>query len=148
MTTDRPTAASGVRRSVVVAVDQGTTNTKALLMDAATGTPIRAASRPVGIEFPAPDRAEQDPEELWSSTCAAIAECADSNEELEPIGLAISSQRESVVCWSRSSGRALGPVLGWQDARTADWCSDLSARRPEAVDLVRTTTGQIGRAHV
>jgi glycerol kinase len=129
------------RRQVVVAVDQGTTNTKAVLVDAVTGVALRVASRPVAIEFPAPGWVQQDPDELWAATLAAATECLKDNEGLQPVGLAISNQRESVVCWSRKSGVPLGPVLGWQDARTADWCADLAARRPEEADLVRWKTG-------
>jgi glycerol kinase len=126
---------------VVISVDQGTTNTKAVVVDAASGVPLRVASRSVGIAFPGPGRAEQDPNELWSTTLSVLDECLNSTEGLEPLGLAISNQRESVVCWSRSSGAALGPVLGWQDARTASWCADLIARHPDAPQLVQTRTG-------
>ena len=98
-------------------------------------------SRPIGIKFPAPGHVEQDADELWSETLAAAAECLQGSEGLEPIAVAISNQRESVVCWSRASGAPLGPVLGWQDARTAQWCADLAARRPDSADLVRTRSG-------
>lgn len=128
-------------RAVVIAVDQGTTNTKAVVVDAATGAPLRVASRPVGIAFPGPGRVEQDPNELWSTTIAVLGECLNASDGVKPVGIAISSQRESVVCWSRSSGAALGPVLGWQDARTANWCTDLAAAHPGASELVRTRTG-------
>jgi hypothetical protein len=56
-------------------------------------------------------------------------------------GCRLSNQRESVVCWERSSGRPLGPVLGWQDARTAAWCADLAAKHPHAAAKVRSSTG-------
>lgn len=141
MTVDRPVTAPRTGHAVVVAVDQGTTNTKAVVVDAATGVPVRDASRSVGISFPGPGRVEQDPDELWSTTLAVLQECLNDIGGRTPIGLAISSQRESVVCWSRSSGAALGPVLGWQDARTATWCADLAARHPDAPDLVRARTG-------
>ncbi|NUO34585.1 MAG: hypothetical protein HOQ27_05910, partial [Dermatophilaceae bacterium] len=49
--------------------------------------------------------------------------------------------RETVVCWSRSAGRPLGPALGWQDARTAAWCADLTDREPAAAATVRQRTG-------
>jgi glycerol kinase len=126
---------------VVIAVDQGTTNTKAVVVDAATGVPMRQASRSVGIAFPGADRVEQDPDELWATTLAVLERCLADIGGREPVGLAISNQRESVVCWSRSSGAAVGPVLGWQDARTAAWCADLAARHPDATDLVRARTG-------
>lgn len=141
MTVNRTVSSRTDARAVVVAVDQGTTNTKAVVVDAATGVSVRVASRSVGIAFPAPGRVEQEPNQLWSTTRAVLEECLDDIEGLEPVGLAISNQRESVVCWSRSSGAAFGPVLGWQDARTAPWCADLAARHPDARELVRARTG-------
>jgi len=141
MTVDQSAGAPGAGHAVVVAVDQGTTNTKAVVVEAATGVPVRGASRSVGIAFPGADRVEQDPDELWATTLAVLEECLSDIAGREPVGLAISNQRESVVCWSRSSGAALGPVLGWQDARTAAWCADLAARHPDAPDLVRARTG-------
>lgn len=112
-------------RELVLALDQGTTNTKAVLVEAATGRIVASGSRPVGITFPAPGSVEQDAAQLWDATVGAVADCLAAAGEARPIAVAVSNQRESVVAWSRSTGRPLGPVLGWQDARTAAACAAL-----------------------
>jgi glycerol kinase len=124
---------------LVLAIDEGTTNTKALLVDAASGEVVARGSAPLGIVFPGPDRVEQDAEDLWAATLAAVDSClADAGGRL-PAAVAVTNQRESVVVWSRSTGRALGPVLGWQDSRTAQACAALLA--DGAGPLVRRLTG-------
>jgi glycerol kinase len=125
----------------ILALDQGTTNTKAMLVDPASGAVVVAASRPVDVRFPGAGLVEQDASQLWSATLAAAAECLARRPEAALVGLSISNQRESVVCWERSSGRPLGPVLGWQDARTAAWCADLADKHPGATSEVRLRTG-------
>ncbi|WP_372593969.1 glycerol kinase [Actinotalea sp.] len=124
----------------LLAIDQGTTNTKAALVDPTTGAILVSASRPLGISFPVPGAVEQDAEELWAATLAAVEECLRGSA-LRCLGIAISNQRESVVTWDRRTGAAIGPVLGWQDARTAAWCADLAAARPDAAELVRSRSG-------
>jgi glycerol kinase len=126
---------------VILALDQGTTNTKAMLVEPATGAVVVGALRPVDVRFPARGMVEQDADQLWSATLAAAGECLARRPDAALVGVSISNQRESVVCWERSSGRPLGPVLGWQDARTAAWCADLAAKHPHAAAKVRSSTG-------
>ena len=131
----------GVRHGYLLAIDQGTTNTKAALVDPATGQILASSARAVGIEFPAPGWVEQDAEDLWSVTLAAVEGALAQAPDVPCLGIAISNQRESVVVWDRRTGKALGPVLGWQDARTAAWCAELAVARPDAPALVRSRTG-------
>ncbi len=126
---------------VLLALDQGTTNTKAMLVDPASSAVVVAASRPVDVRFPAPGMVEQDADQLWSATLSAVGECLARRPDAVLVGISISNQRESVVCWERSTGRPIGPVLGWQDARTAAWCGELTERNPGAAALVRSRTG-------
>ena len=121
----------------VLALDEGTTNAKALAV-AADGTVLAAGSAPVPVSYPQPGWVEQDAEDIWRAQSAAIAACLDGVGGA-PEGIAISNQRESVVCWDARSGRALGPVLGWQDSRTAEFCDWL--RSPERELAVAATTG-------
>ncbi len=142
MTSSSPaTGSAAVRPGLLLAVDQGTTNTKAALVDPTTGEIVTSSSRPLGISFPAPGAVEQDAEELWASTFAAVEGCFAALPETHCLGISISNQRESVVAWNRRTGEAIGPVLGWQDARTAEWCAQLATARPEATELVRSRTG-------
>ena len=121
----------------VLALDEGTTNAKALAV-ADDGTVLAAGSAPVPVSYPQPGWVEQDAEAIWRAQSAAIAACLDGVGGA-PEGITISNQRESVVCWDARSGRALGPVLGWQDSRTAEFCDWL--RSPERELSVAATTG-------
>lgn len=123
--------------ALILALDQGTTNSKALLVDAVSGTVVSTGARPVGIAFPGPGEVEQDAEDIWAATLAAIGDCLDAADDPPLAGVAISNQRESVAIWDAVTGEPLGPVLGWQDARTAAECADLADR----ADLVRGRTG-------
>ncbi|MGW1340958.1 FGGY-family carbohydrate kinase [Kribbella sp. NPDC002412] len=122
--------------SAVLAVDQGTTNSKALLV-AADGSVLATGSAPVGLSTPQPGWAEQDAEDIWQSVLTAISACLASADGVDVVGVALSTQRESVVGWS-GAGAAVGPVIGWQDVRTTAWCATLPA---ELDVLVRERTG-------
>ncbi|MGW5241518.1 FGGY family carbohydrate kinase [Monashia sp. NPDC004114] len=135
------TKLSDRRGGVLLAIDQGTTNTKALLLDADSGRVVAQASAPTAISFPAPGWVEQDAERIWTATTTAIDECLEQLPDATVLGIGISNQRETVVCWSRSTGRALCPALGWQDARTAAWVAALAADEPAAAKTVRDRTG-------
>jgi glycerol kinase len=124
----------------ILAIDQGTTNSKAVLVDGA-GAVLATGSAPVGVEHPRPGWVEQDPEALWSSVLAAIDGCLSGIDPSAVAldGVALSTQRESVVAWRRSTGEAIGPVIGWQDVRTAGWCAERTG--PADDELVRNRTG-------
>ena len=124
----------------ILAIDQGTTNSKAVLIDG--GGVVRAiGSAPVGVAHPWPGWVEQDAELLWASVVTAIERCLSSVDAagLDLAAVALSTQRESVVAWDRRTGRPLGPVIGWQDVRTAQWCRDRTG--PIDDELVRSRTG-------
>jgi glycerol kinase len=110
----------------ILAIDQGTTNTKVLLFDAA-GAVVARASRPVEISFPQPGWVEQDPAALWQSVEAAVDACL-SGAAVTPDAVAVSNQRESALVWERASGRPLGPCITWQCRRSSPFCDDLKRR--------------------
>jgi glycerol kinase len=123
---------------MILSIDQGTTNSKAILIDEA-GRVRGYGAAAVGIASPHPGWTEQDAEEIWSSVLAALAACRASAPDAVLAGITISNQRESVVAWRRSTGDPLGPLIGWQDRRTAAWCTTLAT--PDADDQVRAQTG-------
>ena len=104
----------------VLAIDQGTTNSKAVLVDD-NGAVCAIGSAPVGVSHPRPGWVEQDAELLWSSVLTAIDRCLSSMDadEVDLAAVALSTQRESVMVWDRRTGRPLGPVIGWQDVPLA-----------------------------
>jgi len=123
---------------LILAIDQGTTNTKALLVDR-SGAPVFRASEPVKLILGSHGYVEQDPEELWDSVRKVMAECVNyagrSGSSIE--GLAISNQRETGIVWDAKSGQAVGNAISWQCARSADICKRLET----SAESVRTRTG-------
>ena len=124
-------------RPHILAIDQGTTNTKVLLFDDAGGVVARA-SQPVAITFPQPGWVEQDPAALWRSVEDGIEACLAATS-LQPDVIAVTNQRESVLVWERSTGRPLGPCIVWQCRRTSAFCDEL--RRRGLQGTVETKTG-------
>ena len=108
---------------LILAIDQGTTNSKAALIGA-DGQLVRGGSAPVGISSPRPGWVEQDAERIWASVLEAVGACMRGADDAKIIGVALSTQRESIVGWRASTGTALGPVIGWQDRRTTAWCGE------------------------
>ena len=112
------------RGRLILAIDQGTTNTKALLI-ARSGEVVARASRRVSISYPAPGWVEQDASALWRSVTEVSAECFGQAGNGAIAAIGISNQRESVVAWDRRTGAPAGPCVVWQCRRTADKCREL-----------------------
>jgi glycerol kinase len=111
----------------ILAIDQGTTNTKVLLVDPG-GTVVAEAARPLTQSYPQPAWVEQDAGAIWQSVREAIDACLAASANPNLVAIAITNQRESVMVWDRASGQPLGPVIVWQCRRTADFCADLRAQ--------------------
>lgn len=122
----------------VLAIDQGSTNTKALLVGV-DGELEGVSSAGVGSCFPRPGWVEHDAEELWRSVCSAVERALTKVPEPRVRAVGISNQRESVVVWERATGRPVGPVISWQCRRTADRCDRL--REAPGAQSVRRKTG-------
>src|SRR6476659_6306857 len=111
----------------ILAIDQGTTNTKVLLVNR-DGQIIAQASRPLEQSYPHPAWVEQDAAAIWQSVREAIDECLAAVAEPDLAALAVTNQRESVVAWDRNIGQPAGPVIVWQCRRTTDCCAGLRER--------------------
>jgi glycerol kinase len=107
---------------VILAVDQGTSSTKATLFDR-TGAAVTSASVPLGQAHPRPGWVQQDAGEILDGVRQVIAEIAASHE-IEAV--ALSTQRESALVWDRATGEPVGPMLGWQDRRTTHRVAELA----------------------
>ncbi len=115
---------------LVLAIDQGTTSTRAILFDARR-RPCAVAQRALPQIFPQHGWVEHDPEEIWSATVACAREVlAGRRGQVAAIGIA--NQRETAVVWERASGRALHNAIVWQDRRTAARCRELRQAGCEA----------------
>jgi glycerol kinase len=123
---------------LVLAIDQGTSSSKALLVDQA-GVIVSSAAAPLGLSFPRPGWVEQDADEIVASVRSAVAACTAGVDPTRIAAVGLSNQRESLVLWERRTGRPLAPVISWQDQRTVEVCADLVAGGH--ADLVRDRSG-------
>ncbi len=112
--------------AALIAIDQGTTSTRAIAFDAAL-RPLASAQQELRQIFPAPGEVEHDPEEIWTATVAtvreAIAKAGLTAKDVAAIG--ITNQRETTVIWDRATGKPIHNAIVWQDRRTADFCETL-----------------------
>jgi glycerol kinase len=126
----------------VLALDQGTTSSRAILFDQAGGI-VAMARRELPQIFPRPGWVEHDPEEIWRTQLEA-AEEALARARIGPADLAaigITNQRETTVVWERDTGRPIHHAIVWQDRRTADQCERLRADGLE--EKIRERTGLV-----
>jgi glycerol kinase len=114
--------------SYVLAIDQGTTSTRAILFGRDTSI-AAVAQREFAQHFPADGEVEHEPEDLWATTVetcrSALRSAGASASDVVAIGIA--NQRETTLLWHRGSGRPVHRAIVWQDRRTADLCARLGA---------------------
>lgn len=124
-------------QSVILAIDQGTTNSKAILIDQ-QGEIVAFGSCALDISHPQSGWVEQSPYDIWSSVVSAIHSCLTSAppHQIESIG--ISNQRESIVAWDRKTGEPLAPAITWQCRRTTEYTEKLIAAGHEGSVLAMT----------
>jgi glycerol kinase len=115
-----------VQNNLLLALDQGTTSTRAILFDSALN-PLASAQQELPQHFPAPGWVEHEPEDIWQSSLRVMRETL-SRAKVGPeqlAGIGITNQRETVVLWDRATGRAVQRAIVWQDRRTAEQCTAL-----------------------
>ncbi|WP_395623141.1 glycerol kinase GlpK [Sphingomonas daechungensis] len=122
----------------ILAIDQGTTSTRAILFDAAA-RPVAVSQRELPQHYPEPGWVEHDPEEIWRDTLAVAREVLGSNEPSRVAGIGITNQRETVVVWNRSTGEPIHRAIVWQDRRTSETCERL--KREGVEPQVQAKTG-------
>jgi glycerol kinase len=125
--------------SFVLAIDQGTTSTRAILFRADTSI-AAVAQQEFPQYFPADGQVEHEPEDLWTTTVAtchdAMRAAGASARDISAIG--ITNQRETTLLWDRATGRPVYRAIVWQDRRTADHCARLKADGHEATFAAKT----------
>lgn len=126
----------------ILAIDQGTTGSTALVMST-DGRTLGRANREFSQHFPEPGWVEHEPEEIWQSVVDSIAEALRAagarNTDIAAVG--ITNQRETTLVWDRATDRAIHRAIVWQDRRTADTCARLRERGEEG--RVRKATGLV-----
>lgn len=108
----------------IVAVDQGTTSTRAIVFDAGLRV-VASAQREFAQHYPAPGWVEHEPEDLWQTVVATVREVIAKTGV--PAAIGIANQRETTLLWDRDTGKPLHRAIVWQDRRTAAICDDLRA---------------------
>ena len=123
-----------LRGVAVLAIDQGTSATKAVVVDD-DGAVLGLAEVPVTVHATSDGGVEVDPAALWASVVAAgqQAIAASGNPTLTAIGLG--NQGETIVAWDRATGNTQGPAIGWQDRRSSVVCDRLAEHGPRLAQL-------------
>ena len=131
-----------LRMKVILALDQGTTSSRAILFDQA-GEIVATEQREFRQIFPQTGWVEHDPEEIWNTTQdvahAALLKAKLKGTDVAAIG--ITNQRETTVLWDRKTGKPLHNAIVWQDRRTANCCEEL--KRRGLADQVQKTSGLV-----
>jgi glycerol kinase len=124
----------------ILALDQGTTSSRAMLFDR-KGSIVSVAQKEFRQIYPQPGWVEHDPQEIWSTQAGVAAEAVTragvNGTSIAAIG--ITNQRETTIVWDRETGQPIYNAIVWQDRRTAGLCDDLKAQGLEA--KVRAKTG-------
>ncbi len=126
----------------ILALDQGTTRSRAILFDRA-GQVAGTAQREFRQYFPQPGWVEHDAREIWTSQLAVAAQVLRANgvAAADVDSMAITNQRETTVLWDRQTGEPLAPAIVWQDRRTAARCDEL--RQQGKTGLIQRKTGLV-----
>ena len=122
----------------ILAIDQGTTSTRAIVFDSAARA-VAVAQREFPQHYPKLGWVEHDPEDIWRDTLEVAREALAGIRSDRIAGIGITNQRETVVVWDRSTGEPIHRAIVWQDRRTAETCERLKAGGAEPE--VRAKTG-------
>jgi glycerol kinase len=112
--------------AALIAIDQGTTSTRAIVFDAALN-PLSVAQQELHQIYPAPGEVEHDPEAIWTATVATVRQAMQQARvsARDIAGIGITNQRETTLVWDRQTGKPIYNAIVWQDRRTADYCASL-----------------------
>ncbi len=112
----------------ILALDQGTTSSRAILYDD-HARPINMAQKPTTLQTPKAGYVEQDARQIWQTQISCAHDVINQAGLLatDVTSIAITNQRESIVIWDKQTGKALAPAIIWQDRRTASYCKALAA---------------------
>ncbi|HEY1631188.1 MAG TPA: glycerol kinase GlpK [Rhizomicrobium sp.] len=121
----------------ILAIDQGTTSTRAILFDA-TARPLASHAIELKQFYPANGWVEHDAEEIWQATVATCRVAAKGIKPSDIAAIGITNQRETTVLWDRKTGAPLHHAIVWQDRRTAERCRQLKEAGHEADVAART----------
>ncbi|MBL4572852.1 MAG: glycerol kinase GlpK [Gammaproteobacteria bacterium] len=127
-------------RNFILAIDQGTTSSRALIFDS-QGNKLSVGQQEFAQHFPDNGWVEHDAMEIWQSTIAscrsALEKASITSDQIRCIG--ITNQRETTIVWDRETGLPIYNAIVWQDRRTSDYCDALKAQHLE--EIIQQKTG-------
>jgi glycerol kinase len=126
--------------NAILALDQGTTSSRAMVFDERAHI-VASAQREFIQHFPRPGWVEHDAEEIWATQLAVAQQALANIAEVRISAIGITNQRETTVLWDRITHRAVAAAIVWQDRRTASFCDELKAAGHEK--MIREKTGLV-----
>jgi len=128
-----------MKKLYILALDQGTTSSRAILFDR-DGQPVASARSEFNQFFPKPGWVEHDPEEIWATQAGVavevLARAGIESSDIAAIG--ITNQRETAVVWNRKTGKPVCNAIVWQDRRTSDYCDQLKREGHDRIIAEKT----------
>ena len=129
----------------IVAIDEGTTSTRAVLYDLENKKIVAQKSSPISQIYPEPSFVEENANEIYAQTLSSLVEILEGADDLKKVlGIGITNQRETVIAWDRVSGKPLYNAIVWQCRRTADFMASLEKTHG---DIIRKKTGLVMDAY-
>src|SRR5579862_2739223 len=128
------------RPDLLLAIDQGTTSTRAILFEA-SGAVRHIARVPLRQIHPRPGWVEHDPEEIWQAIVMTCREAIAAADGAPIAAIGLTNQRETTVLWERDSGRPVHNAIVWQDRRTAALCENWT--KAGLAEMVATRSGLV-----
>lgn len=130
--------------SYIIAIDEGTTSTRAMLYDTDKKAFVDHESRKLHQFYPKAGWVEEDASEIYANTVAALLDLSGRVEVKDVLSIAITNQRETVIMWDKMTGRPVYNAIVWQCRRTADYCKEIPS---EFVEKIRDKTGLVVDAY-
>lgn len=129
----------------IVAIDEGTTSTRAVLYDLEKKKIVRQKATPISQIYPAPSLVEEDANEIYAHTLSSLVEILESVSDIKKIaGIGITNQRETVIAWDKKTGKPLYNAIVWQCRRTAEFMRSIEKKHGETI---RKKTGLVMDAY-
>ncbi len=129
----------------ILTIDEGTTSVRAILFDTITNKIARIEQESFKQYFPKPAWVEHDAEEIWEKCKSCVKKVMKDIDPSDVYGIGITNQRETSVCWSKSTGKALYHAIVWQCRRTSKYCEML--KKSNRAKTIKSKTGLIPDAY-
>ena len=129
----------------ILAIDEGTTSTRAVLYDLDEKRIVLQKSSPIKQIYPKPSFVEENANEIYAETLSSLIEVLEGADDVKNVlGIGITNQRETVIAWDKKTGKPLYNAIVWQCRRTADYMQEIT---PKYGDIIRKKTGLVMDAY-